>query len=52
MLQVGIRQLPLPLEDTDLIVIDNQLSILVIHAPLVSTMGGVILKHVYLQETE
>ena len=52
MLQVGIRQPPLPLEDTDLIVIDNQLSILVFHTPLVSAMGGVILKHVYLQETE
>lgn len=52
MLQVGIRQLPLPLEDTDLIVIDDQLSFLVFHVPLVSTMGGVILKHIHLQETE
>ena len=52
MFQLGIRQPPLPLENTDLIVIDDQSSILVFHAPFVSPVGGVILKHVHLQETE
>lgn len=51
-LQACIRQLPLPLEDTDLLFIHNQPSILVFHSPLVSAMGGVILKHVHLWETE
>lgn len=52
MLQACLRQLPLPLEDTDLPVIHDQPSILVFHSPLVSAMGGVILKHVHLWETE
>lgn len=51
-LQSCIRQLPLPLEDTDLLFIHNQPSVLVFHSPLVSAMGGVILKHVHLWETE
>lgn len=51
MLQVGASQLCLPLEDADLLLVYHQLSIPVLHIPLVLAMGGVIFKHVYLWGT-
>lgn len=52
MSQVCIRELPLPLEDSDLLLIHDQPSILELHIPLVSAVGGVVLKHVHLRDTE
>lgn len=42
----------LPLEDTDLLVVHDQLSAPVLHAPLVPAVGGVIFKHVHLRATD
>lgn len=51
LLQACITQLPLPLEDVDLLVVYDQLSVPEFHVPLVLAMGGVIFKHVHLWET-
>lgn len=51
MLQAGVSQLCLPLEDADLLLVYHQLSIPVLHTPLVLAMGGVIFKHVHLWGT-
>lgn len=51
MLRARVRELPLPLEDADLLVVYHQLSVPVLHAPLVPAVGGVIFKHVHLRVT-